>query len=251
MLNYKLIIQYDGTRYKGWQKQKNTETTIQGKIEEVLTRLLNQEISINGSGRTDAGVHALAQVANFHFDETLANISSYSPCQVKDALNSYLPNDIRILSCEEVNPRFHARLNAKSKIYEYRIDNTEIGNIFERKYLTRIEKALNTDKMIEASKYFIGTHDFKSFSTNTHIKKSTIRTIYDIKIVNKDGIISMEFFGNGFLYNMVRIISGMLIDVGLGKYSPDVIPELLEAKDRTKVGGIAPASGLFLVKVNY
>ena len=105
--------------------------------------------------------------------------------------------------------------------------------------------------MIEASKYFIGTHDFKSFSTNTHIKKSTIRTIYDIKIVNKDGIISMEFFGNGFLYNMVRIISGMLIDVGLGKYSPDVIPELLEAKDRTKVGGIAPASGLFLVKVNY
>lgn len=248
MANFCLTIQYDGTRYNGWQRQGNTDNTIQEKLENILAHLYGEPVDLNGSGRTDAGVHALRQIANYRVPRM---ISRYSCRQILRYFNEYLPQDIRVLSVEQAPDRFHARLNAESKLYEYRIDCGEIANVFERRYLYRVEEPLNLAKMQEAAGYLTGTHDFKSFCSNRHMKKSTVRTIYEITFELCDGILYIRYRGDGFLYNMVRILTGTLIEIGMGDRLPSQIPAILEAEDRAMAGFTAPASGLFLVDVFY
>ena len=245
MQNYKLTIQYDGTRYNGWQRQGNTDNTIQGKLNEIIGRYLDEEVDIAGSGRTDAGVHAYMQVANF----------KTSKCFDKDKflteVNAFLPQDIRITAVESVDERFHARLSAVSKTYEYVIDNAPVADVFARKYSWRIEEMLNIDAMREAAALLIGTHDYVSFCGNKKFKKSSVRTVTDIVITESDGKIRIAFSGDGFLQNMVRIMAGTLIEVGLGKRDASSMTAILEAKSREVAGMMAPPEGLFLKEVYY
>lgn len=249
MKNIKLLIAYDGTRYNGWQKQGNTKHTIQEKLEETISRIVGEEIELSGSGRTDAGVHALGQVANFHIRKM--SDMGMELNHLKHDLNKYLPDDIRILDVCEMHGRFHARLNAMAKHYSYRIDNGDVADIFNRKYLLRLEEKLNMDIMKAAAGYFVGEHDFRSFCANKKMKKSTVRTIMKIDIQKENGIIRLDFYGNGFLYNMVRILVGTLIEAGLGKRKPEDMKRILEAKDRKEAGYLAPANALFLEEVYY
>lgn len=244
-MNYKLVLQYDGTKLNGWQKQGNTDNTIQGKLEAILEKMYGESIEIHGSGRTDAGVHALGQVANYHAPAKL------SVQEIKAVLNEYLSKDIRVLTVETVDERFHARLTAKGKTYEYRIDNGEVANVFYRKHTMREENPLDLDAMRKAAVYFLGTHDFKTFCANKKMKKSTVRTITSIVIEEKEGIVSIRYTGNGFLYNMVRILTGTLIEIGRGKRKSEEMPEVLAALDRGAAGFTAPAQGLYLVEVMY
>ena len=244
-MNYKLLLQYDGTKLNGWQKQGNTDNTIQGKLEAILEKMYGEYVEIHGSGRTDAGVHALGQVANFHAPAT------FSVTEIQAALNEYLSKDIRVLSVETAPERFHARLTAKGKTYEYRIDNGKIANVFQRKYTMREENPLNLEDMRKAAVYLLGTHDFKTFCANKKMKKSTVRTITSIVIDENDGIVSIRYTGNGFLYNMVRILTGTLIEVGRGKRTPEEMSDILAALDRGAAGFTAPAQGLFLTEVRY
>ena len=248
MANFCLMIQYDGTRYNGWQRQGNTSNTIQEKLETILEQLYGEPVDLNGSGRTDAGVHALRQIANFRIPRIL---SRYSCQKIQDYFNQYLPQDIRVLAVEQVPERFHARLSASSKLYEYRIDCGEVANVFQRRYLLRVEDKLNLEHMREAADLLTGTHDFKSFCANRHMKKSTVRTIYEIAIEENDGILSIRYHGDGFLYNMVRILTGTLLEVGLGDRSLPEVRLSLEGKDRSLAGFKAPPQGLFLVDVFY
>lgn len=248
MANFCLMIQYDGTRYNGWQRQGNTSNTIQEKMEYILERLYGEHVDLNGSGRTDAGVHALRQIANYRVPRIL---SRYSCQEIRDYFNEYLPQDIRVLAVEIAAERFHARLSAVSKVYEYRIDCGAVANIFERRYLLRIEDPLNLERMQEAASYLIGTHDFKSFCANRHMKKSTVRTIYDITFELENGILYIRYRGDGFLYHMVRILTGTLLEVGVGDRLPSQIPAILDGQDRSLAGFTAPAQGLFLVDVFY
>lgn len=247
MFNYKCIVSYEGTRYNGWQKQGNTENTIQGKIENVLSKQLEEPIEISGSGRTDAGVHALRQVFHFHCSKEL---STENFCKT---VNTYLPKDIRILEISPCDNRFHARLNATKKTYQYRIDTSPYGNLFERNTTHHVATALNLDAMQQAASLLLGTHDFKSFCSNKRFKKSSVRTIYSIDITYKkeQQILLLTYTGNGFLYNMVRILTGTLIEIGLGLRAPDSIPSILEGCDRALAGHTAPAQGLFLLDVCY
>lgn len=244
-MNYKLLLQYDGTKLNGWQKQGNTDNTIQGKLEAILEKMYGMYVEIHGSGRTDAGVHALGQVANFRAPEM------FSLDEILNTLNEYLSKDIRVLSVEEVDERFHARLTAKGKTYEYRIDNGKIANVFQRKFTMREENPLDLEAMRAAAVQFLGTHDFKTFCANKKMKKSTVRTITSIEIKEMDGIVSIRYTGNGFLYNMVRILTGTLIEVGRGKRKPAEMGDVIGAKDRGAAGFTAPAQGLFLVEVDY
>lgn len=248
MANFCLVIQYDGTRYNGWQRQGNTPDTIQEKLENILEHLYREPVELNGSGRTDAGVHALHQIANFRIPRMLCR---YSCQDILDYFNQYLPQDIRVLSVEKVPEHFHARLSAVGKLYEYRIDCGPIARVFDRRYLCRIEEPLNLSRMQEAAGYLMGTHDFKSFCANKHMKKSTVRTIEDISFELEDGILYIRYRGDGFLYNMVRILTGTLIEIGLGDRLPSQIPAILEGRDRSLAGFTAPAQGLFLVEVYY
>lgn len=252
MNNYKLLLQYDGTRYSGWQKQGNTDNTIQAKLETIARKLTGTPTDVNGSGRTDAGVHALGQVANFRSEKIFADTD-----YVRDYFNHALPMDIRVISAEEAPVRFHARLNAKEKHYRYVIDNAVVPNVFERRYAARIpaeyEPRISYDiaEMKKAAAYLTGEHDFKSFCDNRHMKKSTVRTIRDIRIANDNDRITLDFYGNGFLYHMVRILTGTLLEVGSGKRSAGDIPRILQSLDRREAGFTAPAQGLFLVEVKY
>ena len=245
MQNYKLTIQYDGTRYNGWQRQGNTENTIQGKLNEIIGKYLGEEIDIAGSGRTDAGVHAYGQVANFKTEKFLDKDKFLAD------INSYLPQDIRIIKVESVDERFHARLSAVSKTYEYVIDNGTVADVFARKYSYRIEQPLDAEKMRKAAGLLTGTHDYISFCGNKKFKKSSVRTVTDISIVESGGKIKLSFTGNGFLQNMVRIMAGTLIEVGLGKRDAESMTDILEAKSREAAGMMAPAEGLFLREVEY
>lgn len=245
MRNIKLTIQYDGSRYKGFQRLKDNDNTIQGKIEDVLTRMTEEKIEIIGSGRTDMGVHAYKQVANF---KTNSNLSVE---KMNDYLYKYLPEDIVIKDIYEVDDRFHARYNAKGKVYLYRINNVKHHDVFLRKYTTHVEKPLDIEAMKEASKYLIGEHDFTSFASSKSKKKSNVREIYSITINKNKEVIDIFVEGNGFLYNMVRIIVGALIDVGLHRKSPEDIKEMLERKDRSQASDTAPAKGLYLYSVKY
>lgn len=245
MQNYKLTIQYDGTRYNGWQRQGNTDNTIQGKLNELIGKYLGEEIDIAGSGRTDAGVHAYGQVANFKtkkcFDKEKFLVE----------MNSYLPQDIRILKVEAVDERFHARLSAVSKTYEYVIDNGIVADVFNRKYSYRLEQPLDIGKMRMAAGLLIGNHDYISFCGNKKFKKSSVRTITDITIRENDGKVVIAFTGDGFLQNMVRIMAGTLIEVGLEKREAESMTNILKARDRSAAGMMAPPEGLFLKAVEY
>lgn len=244
-MNYRFDIQYDGTRYGGWQRQKTTDNTIQGKIEEVLFRMTGSPVLIQGAGRTDAGVHALGQVANGHFD------SRMSCEEICDYMNHYLPEDIEILRVSQVSERFHSRLNAREKLYRYRIGIGSHKNVFERKYLCPLHETYDVEAMEEAAGYLTGTHDFRSFCANKKMKKSTVRTIYEIRITELPKELQIGYRGDGFLYNMVRILTGTLIEIGRGSRKPEEIQAILEGRDRGLAGFTAPARGLTLVEVGY
>lgn len=245
MQNYKLTIQYDGTRYNGWQRQGNTENTIQGKVNEIISRYLGEEIDIAGSGRTDAGVHAYAQVAKFKTKKCLDLYKFLAD------INAYLPQDIRIVRAEYVDERFHSRLTAVSKTYEYVIDNGPVADVFARKYSCRVDELLNVEEMRKAAVLLTGTHDYCSFCGNRKFKKLSVRTVTDIRIIESDGKIRISFTGNGFLQNMVRIMTGTLIEVGLGKRDAESMTKIIDAKSREAAGRMAPPEGLFLKEVEY
>ena len=244
MRNLRLDICYDGTRYRGWQRLPGTDHTIQGKLEQTLSRILGEQVEISGSGRTDAGVHAKLQIANFHCD-------SQMPCdEILSQLRRYLPEDIGIYSCCEVSPRFHARLNAKEKTYRYRIWNSEEPCVFDRKFVTAVPQKLNIEKMRQAAGYFLGTHDFSAFCANKHMKKSTVRTIFSLEIDQVGSEVRITVTGDGFLYNMVRILAGTLVEVGLSQREAESIPELY-GKARSEAGMLMPPNGLCLMEVTY
>lgn len=245
MNNYMFIVKYDGTKYKGWQRLPDAiESSIQGRIERVISRLLEEEVEIVGSGRTDAGVHSLGQVCNFRTKKKLADA-------FLSQMNSYLPKDIRVTEFKSVEERFHARYNAKSKTYMYRIDNSRYGDPFLRHFAYHIEQKLDLEKIRSAAKILIGTHDFTSFSKNNGKKKSCVRSIESIEIKERDGIIEIYYKGDGFLYNMVRMITGSLIGVGLNQSSKEDLKELLLEKSRLQHRFVVPPQGLFLVNVDY
>ena len=246
MKNYKMIITYDGTRYYGWEHQPTTDMTIQGKLESVLSAMTGTEVEVIGAGRTDAGVHAIGQVANF-------KTNSKIPIEkIPVALNTKLKKTIRIINAEEVDERFHSRLSCKRKTYRYVINNSEFSSALYRNLECHIPQKLNIEKMQEAAKYFEGEHDFKAFKASGTSSKSSVRTIYEAKVYKReDTRICIELTGNGFLYNMVRIISGTLLDVGLGKIKPEDITKIINEGKRENAGKTLPPYGLFLVKVEY
>ena len=245
MPNYRLTLCYDGTRWKGWQKQGNTDHTIQGKLETLLSRLLDQPIEVAASGRTDAGTHAKRQVVSFRAKTEL------STQEILDGLRRYLPADIGAVSLEQVEPRFHARFSCTGKTYTYRIWNSEIPNVLERSYLYPLPEPLDVAAMERAAADLVGTHDFRSFCGLKRFKKSTVRTITDIIITQHSSEVRLEFTGNGFLMRMVRILAGTLVEVGLGQRAADAMPAVLAAQDRAAAGPALPAQGLALVRVEY
>lgn len=253
MANYKIMIQYDGTRYKGWQRQKSTDNTIQGKLEAVLSRQFGRMIEIDGSGRTDAGVHAAGQVANFRIPESL--VPGKTPEQVcwelREMFSQYLPEDIAVLNVREASERFHSRLNAVKKTYIYRIWNADYPNVFERKFMVHRTEDFDLDAMRKGAEYLLGQHDFAAFCGNARMKKSTVRNIHEIQIRRIGEEIRFTYTGNGFLQNMVRIVTGTLVDVGLSVYPPEHVKEILEGKKRSLAGPIMPSQGLTLWEVDY
>ena len=245
MTNYRMLIAYDGTRYMGWQKQGDTENTIQQKIEQVLRRLTGEDTDVHGAGRTDAGVHAKGQCAQFRLEKELP------PEEIRAYLNRYLPDDIGILSVSFAAPRFHSRYNASAKVYRYRIGLDMSRHVFDRRYLTRHEGALNVAAMRKAAEYFVGEHDFRSFCGNPHMKKSTVRRIFSIDLEESEDELDLVFTGEGFLQYMVRILCGTLIEVGEGLRAQDDMPGILDALDRRAAGRTAPPEGLVLEEVRY
>lgn len=244
MQNFQITIAYDGSRYHGWQRLKN-EQTIQGKIESVLSEMLGHQVEIHGAGRTDAGVHAHAQIAHFKIQ------TDYTPEEIAAYLNRYLPEDIAVTGCIYAEERFHARLNATGKCYQYRIWNSNVPNVFERKYLYRMEEMLDVEKMQEAAAYLIGRHDFRAFCGNKKMKKSTVRTLYRADVEKIGCEVRMTFEATGFLQNMVRILAGTLMEVGLGKRPPSDVRRVLESGERAQAGITMPPQGLVLDEVFY
>ena len=245
MRNFKLVLAYDGSRYRGWQKQGNTDNTIQAKMEALLSRLLEQPVEIAASGRTDAGVHALAQVCSFRADTSL-------DCgELLKLIRRYLPEDIAALSLTEEEQRFHARLSCREKSYLYRILNSDCANVFERKYVYHYPEKLDISLMEKAAAELVGRHDFTSFCSLKRMKKSAVRTVSAIDIQRVGEEIRIVFTGDGFLYNMVRIMTGTLIEAGRGERDAENVKAALNAKDRERSGFTAPAQGLFLKEVLY
>ena len=244
MRNLRLDICYDGTKYKGFQRLPGNILTIQGKLEQVLSRLLNEQIEVCGSGRTDAGTHAVGQVVSFHCNSVMS-------CEeILTGLRQYLPEDIGVISVKNVSQRFHARLNAKSKTYRYRLWNSAFPCIFDRKYVYIDPSEFDVNAMRCAASFYIGTHDFCAFCANKHMKKSTIRTIesFDISEVGNELVFTVK--GNGFLQHMVRIMVGTLLEVGKGVRTVDSI-KTLYGVDRALAGPAVPACGLCLMEVSY
>ncbi|GGC90437.1 tRNA pseudouridine(38-40) synthase TruA [Enterococcus wangshanyuanii] len=245
MRNIKLTIEYDGARYLGWQRLGDSDKTIQGKIEKVLKQMTGNEIEIIGSGRTDAGTHARGQVANFKTDTEMKT------SEILDFLNRYLPRDIVVKKVEDMPERFHARYNAVGKKYSYYIWNDSIPTAFERNYSFQFPQELNLDLMNEACQKLIGKHDFIGFSALKKTKKSTVRTIDDLSIHREGSLLRITFVGDGFLYKMVRIIMGTLLEIGSGKRAITTIDDIFEQKVRSEAGETVPAQGLFLDEVYY
>lgn len=243
--NIVLTIQYDGTRFDGWQKQGNTANTIQGRLEALLSRMTGEETELHGSGRTDAGVHAQGQIANFHTD------CSLSCPEMMAYINRFLPQDIAILALREAPPRFHARLNARRKHYRYRIRTSPIPDVFSRHVVWHLGEQLDIPAMEAAASQLLGEHDFMSFCDNKRMKKSTVRRLDSISVTEHGSELVLDFFGNGFLYHMVRILTGTLVDIGRGERLPDEIPAMLAGRSRALTGSLAPAQGLCLMEVFY
>ena len=244
MRNLRLDICYEGTRYRGWQRLSNTDNTIQEKLEKTLSRILEEQIEVSASGRTDAGTHALGQVVSFHCNSTM-------PCEeILSQLRRYLPDDIGIYSCKNVSDRFHARLNAKTKTYIYRLWNSEQPCVFERKFVYVDTRPLDLQAMQKAAEHFLGEHDFAAFCANKKMKKSTVRYIHKFSIYRNENEIVFKVTGNGFLHHMVRIMVGTLLEVGRGERSADSISELFRGV-RADAGELIPACGLCLMEVNY
>ncbi len=243
--NYKMILSYDGSRYYGWEHQPNTELTIQGKLETVLSRLTGEEVTVIGAGRTDAGVHARGMCANVLLDTAL------SEEEIRAYMNRYLPEDISINELKRCGDRFHARFKASGKTYRYSCWYGEQKPVFERKYVRVLEQKPDIGKMKAAAAYLIGEHDYKSFCGNSKMKKSTVRKIDSIDITENGSYIRFYFHGTGFLQNQVRIMTGTLLEIGFGKRSPESMQEILEKKDRKAAGFTAEPQGLCLMKVDY
>ncbi len=245
MRNIKLTIEYDGKRYLGWQRLGNSDKTIQGKIESILAQMTGETIEIIGSGRTDAGTHARGQVANFKTNTTM------TLSEMLDFLNRYLPRDIVVKKVTEVPERFHARYNCVGKQYSYYVWNAAIPTVFERNHSFHYPQPLDLDKMNEACRKLVGKHDFIGFSALKKTKKSTVRTIDELSIQKEGDLLYFTFVGDGFLYKMVRIIVGTLIEIGAGKLDVAIIDEIFENKIRQHAGETVPAQGLFLDEVYY
>ena len=243
MRNLRLDICYDGTRYRGWQRLPGVEGTIQGKLETALSRILQEPITVSGSGRTDAGVHAAHQIANFHCESPMPRD------EILPELRRYLPEDIGIYSCQEASPRFHARLNATGKTYRYRIWNSEAPCVFERRYLWAMPEELDVEAMDRAAQCLVGTHDFSCFCGNSKMKKSTVRRIDSISLTRQGQELQIAVTGNGFLQNMVRILVGTLVEVGTGQRGENL--DSLFGQKREKAGFLAPPQGLCLMEVTY
>ena len=244
MKNIKLVVEYDGKSFNGWQSQPN-KLNIQGEIEKAIFEITGEEVNLTASGRTDAGVHSFGQVANFKLKK------DFPVEKIAKAINSKLKKSIVIKSAEEVDERFHSRYSVKSKTYRYVINNSDNGSAIYRDLEYHFPYKLDVKAMQKAVKLFEGEHDFKGFKASGTSSKSSIRTIYEGKVYSEGERVYIELTGNGFLYNMVRIISGTLLDVGLGKIKPEDIPSIIEAKDRKLAGKTLPARGLYLVKVDY
>lgn len=244
MRNYKMVIAYDGSRYKGWQRQNLTNLTIQSIMEQTIEQIVGYPVEIDGSGRTDAGVHAHGQVASMKVSGLLGET-------FLEDLNCLLPEDISLMKLELVKGSFHARYSAQAKKYKYCIDTRKKPSVFTRRYTYHFPKELDIKKMERAAGYLIGTHDFSAFTDNKEEEKSKVRTIYEIKIKQEGTNIELEFYGNGFMYHMVRILTGTLLEVGCGEKDPDEIPKILERKEREAAGFVVPARGLFLERVYY
>ena len=244
MRNLRLDICYDGTRYKGWQRLANSENTIQQKLETALSRILGEPIELSGSGRTDAGTHALGQVANCHCQSDM-------PCEeILTALRRYLPEDIGIYSVKNASARFHARLNAKTKTYCYRLWNSDAPCVFERKYVCIDPRPLDLALMQQAAEDFLGEHDFSAFCANKNMKKSTVRYIHAVQIERVGNEIRFLVTGNGFLHHMVRIMVGTLLEIGRKERPSDSIPNLFGAS-RSQAGQLMDSCGLCLMEVSY
>ncbi len=244
-MNYKAVLQYEGTRYRGWQSQGNTENTIQGRLEAVLSRMEGAPVEVHGSGRTDAGVHAAGQTISFQSG------CGRSAGEIRDYMNQYLPEDIAVLSVEEAAPRFHARLNAVRKTYVYQIWNSPVQNIFKRRFQTRIAEPLDVEAMRKAARLLCGVHDYRAFCSLKRFQKSTIRSIQEIRI-EQDGLeIRISYTGNGFLYHMARILTGTLVEVGMGLRDYAQMPEIIRSQSRANAGRLMPPEGLILMSVEY
>ena len=244
MVNYRLLIEYDGTRYYGWQRQPN-QVTVQGKLEGVLSLMCGREVEVIGAGRTDAGVHARGMTTNVNLETELGAE------EIRDYLNRYLPDDIAVLEVKEASPRFHARYNATGKTYCYTCFDGAVKPVFDRKYYTRLEEVPDVEKMREAAAVLKGEHDFRNFCVNPRMKKSTVRLVDEIKIERDGGYLRFTFHGTGFLQNMVRIMVGTLLEVGCGRMTVEEVRRVLESKERCKAGPTAPAQGLCLMRVDY
>lgn len=244
MTNFKLLIEYDGTRYYGWQRQPN-QNTIQGKLESVLSAMCQKEVEVIGAGRTDGGVHAKGMVANVNLDTQL------SAEEIRDYLNRYLPDDIAVLEVKEASPRFHARYNATGKTYCYTCFDGDVKPVFDRRYYTRLEEKPDAELMRRAAEVLLGQHDFRNFCVNLRMKKSTVRCVDKILIERDGGYIRFIFHGTGFLQNMVRIMVGTLLEVGCGRMTAEQVRDVLENPERQKAGPTAPAQGLCLMSVDY
>ncbi len=245
MTNFKLVLSYEGTRYRGWQRQGNTAGSLQEKLEMLLSRLLDQKVELAASGRTDAGVHARMQVCSFRAE------TQRSAEELLRDLRRYLPEDIGAHSLEEAEPRFHARLSCWEKTYLYRVWNSEEPNVFTRRFQLRVPEALDAEAMERAARLLCGEHDFAAFSSLKNAKRSTVRQLRSIEMRREGEELQLFFTGDGFLYNMVRILTGTLLEVGQGLRSPESVAEALQVKDRALAGPTAPAQGLCLWAVKY
>jgi len=242
--NLRLLVEYDGTELYGWQIQKGFRT-VQGELQRAVREIVGRETLVIGSGRTDAGVHARGQVANFH------TVSRLSCPKWVQALNAHLPPDVAVLSVDEVPLDFHAQFQAKSKTYRYTVLNRPARTALARGFVHKVTPVLDVDAMAKAAQLFVGTHDFRAFGSEMSKKEKTVRTIESFSVAREGEEIRFTVTGDGFLYNQVRSMVGTLFEVGLGKRSPTWIREVLESRDRTRAGANVPAKGLTLLEVRY
>ena len=244
MNTYRITVAYDGTAYRGWQRQENTELTVQGILERRISEIAGKKTVVSGSGRTDSGVHALGQECSLYLEQEI-DMDSF-----KKQLNALLPEDIRVLDISREKRDFHARKSAVGKCYEYQIDLRDKMEVFHRKYRFHFPHPVDIAAMEKAAEYLMGTHDFSAF-TDLKEDKDTVRTIYAVGIVYEKDTLTLSWIGDGFLYHMVRNLVGTLANVGLGWTSVERFKEIMESLDRNQAGATAPAQGLYLYKVNY